>query len=67
METSNLKQRMAQGENTTTEFKENFDQEAIETATAFANTNGSVIFIGVSDKGKSSEDFYDIQTGQNIP
>ena len=52
METVNLKQRIAHGENVTTEFKENFDHEAIETAAAFANTNGGVIFIGVSDNGK---------------
>ena len=52
METADLKQCIAQGENTTTEFKENFDQEAIETAAAFANTNGGVILIGVSDTGE---------------
>ena len=52
MEIAALKQRVTHGENTTTEFKENFDQEAIETAAAFANTNGGVIFIGVSDNGK---------------
>ena len=50
METADLKQRIAQGENTTTEFKENFDQEAIETAAAFANTEGGTILIGVSDR-----------------
>ena len=50
METIDLKQRIAQGENTTTEFKENFDQEVIETAAAFANTDGGIILIGVSDK-----------------
>ena len=32
METSDLKQRIAQGENATTEFTESFDQEVIETA-----------------------------------
>ena len=52
METADLKQRITQGENTTTEFKENFDQEVIETTVAFANTHGGVIFIGVSDKGE---------------
>ena len=52
METANLKRRIAHGENATTEFKENFDQEAIETAAAFANTNGGVIFIGISDNGE---------------
>ena len=50
METIDLKQCIAHGENTTTEFKENFDQETIETAAAFANTNGGTILIGVSDK-----------------
>lgn len=52
MEITDLKQRIAQGENTTTEFKENFDQEVIETAAAFANTDGGTILIGVSDSGE---------------
>ena len=50
MEAIDLKQRIAQGENTTTEFKESFDQEVIETAAAFANTDGGIILIGVSDR-----------------
>ena len=50
MGTAELKQYVAQGENTTTEFKENFDQEVIETAAAFANTSGGMILIGVSDR-----------------
>ena len=50
METADLKQRITQGENATAEFKENFDREVIETAAAFANTNGGVILIGVSDQ-----------------
>ena len=50
METSELKHRIAQGENTTIEFKENFDQEVIETAAAFANTDGGTVLIGVSDR-----------------
>ena len=49
MEITNLKQRIAQGENNTTEFKERFEQEAIESAVAFANTKGGTILIGVSD------------------
>ena len=52
METADLKQHIAQGENTTTEFKESFDQEVIETAAAFANTDGGTILIGVSDKAE---------------
>lgn len=52
METTDLKQRITQGENTITEFKENFDQEVIETAAAFANTHGGTILIGASDNGE---------------
>ena len=52
METADLKHRITQGENTTTEFKENFDQEVIETAAAFANTDGGIILIGISDNGE---------------
>lgn len=50
MQTVELKQLIKQGENNTTEFKERLDQEAIETASAFANTGGGVILIGVSDQ-----------------
>lgn len=50
METTELKQLIVPGENSTVEFKERCDQEAIETAAAFANTSGGIIFIGVSDK-----------------
>ena len=52
MEIADIKQRIAHGENTTTEFKENFDQEVIETAAAFANIRGGIILIGVSDNGE---------------
>ena len=40
METIDIKQRITQGENVTTEFKENFHREVIETTVAFANTIG---------------------------
>ena len=50
METIDLKQRIEQGENTTTQFKERFDQEMIETAAAFANTDGGTVLVGVSDE-----------------
>ena len=50
METVDLKQRIAHGENATTEFKGAFDREVIETAVAFANTTGGTILIGVSDR-----------------
>jgi len=38
------------GESDTVEFKEKFDERTIESAVAFANTKGGMIFIGVSDK-----------------
>ena len=38
------------GESETVEFKEKFDERATESAVAFANTKGGIIFIGVSDK-----------------
>lgn len=47
-----IRQIIENGESETTEFKENFDKEAVETAAAFANTKGGVILIGVSDKGE---------------
>ncbi len=50
METAELKKHIEQGESNTTEFKERFEQEVIETAAAFANTKGGTILIGVSDK-----------------
>lgn len=39
-------------ESETAEFKENFDNETVETVGAFTNTTGGVILIGVSDDGK---------------
>lgn len=47
-----IKKSLKKGESESTEFKENFDREAIETAVAFANTKGGTILIGVSDRGK---------------
>lgn len=40
------------GESETIEFKTSFDQSAIETIAAFANTKGGRIIVGVSDAGK---------------
>ncbi len=50
MTTEELHNIISQGENTTTEFKSSFSNETIETITAFANTKGGYVFIGVSDK-----------------
>src|SRR3990172_849586 len=40
------------GESEDTEFKENFDKEAIESVVEFENTKGGIILLGVTDKGK---------------
>ena len=41
-----------EGESETTEFKATFDQAAIETLAAFANTKGGHVLVGVADSGK---------------
>ena len=46
----NLPDLIKTGESNTVEFKEKFDEQIIESAVAFANTKGGIIFIGVSDK-----------------
>jgi ATP-dependent DNA helicase RecG len=51
MEKTEVLKLIKQGENDTTEFKESFDKETIETVGAFSNTDGGVILIGVSNKG----------------
>ena len=52
MNEKEIKELLDSGETETVEFKVSFDKETIETAGAFANTKGGVIFIGVSDKGE---------------
>ena len=39
------------GESLRVEFKQTFSKEALESITAFANTNGGYLFVGVNDKG----------------
>jgi ATP-dependent DNA helicase RecG len=46
----NLQNLIKTGESNTVELKEKFDEQTIESAVAFANTKGGIIFIGVSDK-----------------
>ena len=50
MNKKELLKLIEKGENQRVEFKEKFNKETIETATAFANTNDGVILIGISNK-----------------
>ena len=45
----NLLDHIITGESETVEFKEKFDERTAESAVAFANTKGGIIFIGISD------------------
>ena len=53
------------GEGETVEFKEGFDRKTVETASAFANTKGGTIFIGITDKGKIKGISLGIETLRN--
>ena len=46
-----IKQLIAKGEGLTTEFKQSFDKEVIETIGAFANTKGGYVLVGIKDDG----------------
>ncbi len=52
MLSEDLRKLLAHGESVTVEFKESFSREAIETAGAFANTQGGTVFIGLSRRGR---------------
>lgn len=47
-----IQQIIAEGESQHTEFKSSFNTEAMESIVAFANTEGGVVLIGVSNIGK---------------
>lgn len=47
-----LQQILANGESETVEFKTSFGKEVIETLSAFANTNGGSVIIGVTNRGE---------------
>ena len=51
MNIETLKELIQEGESDHTEFKDNFGNEAIKTAGAFANTRGGIIFIGINKAG----------------
>ena len=46
-----IKDLIKSGEKQTTEFKLSFDKETIETITAFANTKGGTILLGINNNG----------------
>jgi ATP-dependent DNA helicase RecG len=48
---TDLMERVNNDESEMLEFKENYDNETIETAGSFANTRGGIILIGVRSKG----------------
>ena len=60
LQKKSLKETIAGGENEQLEFKAGFDRETIQTLSAFANTNGGCIIIGVDNQGT----VHGIQTGQ---
>ena len=56
---------VAKGESATLEFKRNFDKDAIETITAFANTRGGILLVGVEDNSHISGATINKETLQN--
>jgi len=48
----NIQSYIKQGESDQLEFKASFGKETIETLSAFANSLGGTVLIGISDKGK---------------
>lgn len=51
MKIQNLTELISRGESETLEFKLSFNRETIETLTAFANTSGGSVILGVNDAG----------------
>ena len=54
MKMSRLATILKQGESQTVEFKESFQEEALQTIGAFANTHGGTLYIGVNDAGEAT-------------
>ena len=72
---SDVSNLISKGESETIEFKESFNDEALETIGALSNAKGGIILVGVKDSGqvrgiqigkKSVEDIANkIQTAEN--
>lgn len=54
---------LRKGESTMVEFKESFSRESLETLSAFTNTRGGKLFVGVDDVGKDIANQIDQGTG----
>ena len=48
----NIQTLIKKGESESLEFKTSFGKETMETLSAFANSNGGTVLIGINDKGK---------------
>jgi len=52
MKIEELKAIVHKGENKTLEFKERFKDEILKTISAFANSSGGTLLVGVKDNGE---------------
>ena len=52
MKKPSIEQLIRKGESEAVEFKENFGEDVIESLCAFANTDGGMVLVGVSDGGE---------------
>ena len=48
---NNYDQWLLEGESQTLEFKTSFDKTTVESLVAFANAQGGIVLVGVSDAG----------------
>ncbi len=59
-----ITQLIAEGESAALEFKSSFDRQVIETLSAFANSKGGTVLVGVNDRGKITGTQFGTETGQ---